>query len=240
MEITFSKIFKIILSHLLVILLCAVLFGAAGYAYTKYTVEPSYSSSMKLMVVSTKQNENSVSDISAMRRIVNTYVEMLDSRDFYELIKEDCGYPYSPNELKSMITFTTKEESEAFNVTVIAPTEKECWTLINSLDKQSQQYIGNKYTQLTITAVESPDRPVQNPIHTVRNAVLMFLFGFVLMTVIFIIINETDVRIHSEKELAGRYELPILGVVPNFDVKKQRKDTKTTADKPKVEEETQK
>lgn len=235
MEINFSKIFKIIVSRLLIIVLTAVLFGAAGYAITVYTVKPSYSSGMKLMVIS-PDGVNTYNEISTMRRMVNTYVELLDSRDFYEIIKEKSGLSYAPQTLKSMITYTTKDESEAFNVSVVAPTKEECAKLIETLDKQSQEYIGKKYSQLTITAVESPSEPVEKSNGLVRNVILMFIGGFVVATLLFTAINEFDVRVHSEEELTEHYDLPILGVVPNFEVKKRRVKEHGLPEEPTPEE----
>ncbi len=221
MELSASKIFKVIFSHIWIIILTAVVFAAAGFAYSHYRIPPTYTSSMKLMVTS-EDTLTSPNEITAMIRMVNTYVEMLDSRDFYELVKEDCQLRYSPAALKSMITYTIKEDSEAFTVTVVAGSAEECSTIINSLDEQAHKYVREKYNKLTITSVESPSVPYESS-STNRNTILAFLIGFVLSCAIVFIWNELDVRIKSEEDLGERYDIPILGVVPTFEVKKKHR-----------------
>ena len=145
MELSATKILKTIFSHIWIILICAILFGVGGYAYSHYCIPPTYTSSMKLMV-SSEDTVTSYNEITAMRRMVNTYVEMLDSRDFYQLVKDDCELSYSPSQLKSMITFTTKEDSEAFTATVVAASSEECFKIIHSLDEQAGQYVSENTT----------------------------------------------------------------------------------------------
>ena len=231
MELSATKILKTLLTHIWIIILCAVLCGVGGYAYSHYNIPPTYTSSMKMMV-SSAETITSYSEITAMRRMVNTYVEMLDSRDFYQLIKEDCSLDYTPAQLKNMITFITKEDSEAFTVTVVAASSEECSTIIHSLDSLSGQYVSEKYNQLIITAVESPSTPSESS-STKRNAVLAFLVGMLLSAAIIIICNEFDTRVKSEEDLWQRYDIPILGVVPTFDVKKKgraKRDVKVEED----------
>lgn len=224
MELTASKIVKVIFSHIWIILICAILLGAAGYAYSHYYIPPTYTSSMKLMVTSQDTMSN-YSEITTMRRMVNTYVEMLDSRDFYQIIKEECDLNYSSSQLKSMITYTTKEDSEAFTATVVTLDPDECSKIIQCLDEQVHKYVSQKYNKLTITSVESPNTPYKTS-NTVRNAVLAFLAGLMLSAAAVVIWNEFDVRIKSEEDLRARYNIPVLGVVPTFDLKKKHSGKK--------------
>ncbi len=219
MELTASKIFKVIFSHIWIILLCAILLGGAGYAYSHYNIPPTYTSSMKLMVTS-QDSVSNYSEITAMRRMVNTYVEMLDSRDFYDVIRKECDLNYSASQLKSMITYTTKEDSEAFTATVVTLDPNECSKIIQCLDEQVHKYVSQKYNKLTITSVESPNTPYKSS-NTMRNAVVAFLAGMMLSAAIIVIWNEFDVRIKAEEDLRARYNIPILGVVPTFDLKKK-------------------
>ncbi len=220
MELSLTKILKTLFSHFWIIILSGIVLAAGSFAYSHYCIPPTYTSSMKLMVTS-EGTINSASEITTMRRMVNTYVEMLDSRDFYQLIKNECKLSYSPSQLKSMITYTIKEDSEAFTATVVALDCEECSQIIQCLDEQVHKYVSEKYSRLTITSVESPSVPFESS-QTKRNTILACLVGFLLSAVCIVIWSEFDVRIKSEEDLAERYGIPILGVVPTFELKKKR------------------
>lgn len=220
MELSVKKMLRVIIAHIWIILLSGIVLAAGGFAYSHYCIPPTYTSSMKLMVTSEDTMNNS-NEITTMRRMVNTYVEMLDSRDFYKVIKEACDLNYSPAQLKSMITYTIKEDSEAFTATVVTLDYDECYKIIQCLDDQVQKYVSEKYEKLTITSVESPNAPYETS-QTSRNTVLALFVGLFLSAAVVIIWSEFDVRIKSEAELSERYDIPILGTVPTFDLKKKR------------------
>ena len=220
MELSVKKMLRVIIAHIWIILLSGIVLAAGGFAYSHYCIPPTYTSSMKLMVTSEDTMNNS-NEITTMRRMVNTYVEMLDSRDFYKVIKEACDLNYSPAQLKSMITYTIKEDSEAFTATVVTLDYDECYKIIQCLDDQVQKYVSEKYEKLTITSVESPNAPYETS-QTSRNTVLAVFVGVLLSAAVVIIWSEFDVRIKSEAELSERYDIPILGTVPTFDLKKKR------------------
>ena len=220
MELSVKKIFRTLIAHVWIIILATSVLAAGGFAYAHYRIPHTFTSSMKLMVTSADA-VNNTSEITTMRRMVNTYVELLDSRDFYQVIKDNCNLPYTPAQLKSMITYTVKEDSEAFSATVVAYTREDCSKIIQCLDEQVQQYVSAKYTRLTITSVESPSEPAESS-KTVKMAILAALLGAILSAAGIIIYSEFDVRVKSEHELSERYNIPVLGTVPTFDLKKKR------------------
>ncbi len=220
MELSVKKILSAMITHIWIIILSGILLGAVGFTFAHYRIPPTYTSSMKLMVTSEDTMNNS-SEITTMRRMVNTYVEMLDSRDFYKVIKDACKLDYDPAQLKSMITYTVKEDSEAFTATVVAADYDECYTIIQCLDEQVQKYVSEKYARLTITSVESPSIPAESS-QTTRITMLALILGVVLSAVIIIIWSEFDVRIKSVEDLSAKYNIPVLGAVPTFDLKKRK------------------
>lgn len=226
MELSAKKIFNTLISNVWIIVLSGILLAAAGYAYSYYCVIPYYTTSMKLMVT-TEGTITTSSELSAMRRMVNTYVEMLDSRDFYKIIKEAADLDYSPAQLKGMITFTVKEDSEAFTVTVVTADAEECTKIIKCLNEQAHKYVNEKYEGLTITSVESPSTPATTS-HTKRNTILSFALGLMLASAFIIIWSEFDSRVKSEEDLTSRYNIPVLGSVPAFDLKKKKKSSQDT------------
>lgn len=224
MEFSLAKIVKAIIANLWIIMLSAFLLGGIGFAYSRFYIPPTYTSSMKMMVTSEEAITN-YTEITAMRRMVNTYIEMLNSRDFYQEVKKECDLEYSATQLQSMVSFTPKEDSEAFTAKVVANTPEECYKIINCIDALATEYVANKYNKLYITTVESPNVPYRSS-RTPRNTALAFLIGLFFSSVVIIIIHELDTRIKSEKDLTSRYDYPILGIVPSFNSKSKSQNAK--------------
>lgn len=220
MEISITKLFRIFKSGILIIILISILFAAAGFAYTKYCTQPTYSSSMKLMLIS-ESGVSNYTDITLVRRLVNTYIQMLDSRDYYEHIKKDLPYDLSAAQIKKMISYVSNDDSEAFSVTVTTLDPDQCSAIISIINKTAADYIIQKYDKVVIETIESPNVPAQSPSNTLRNTLLGFILGALISFGCLFLKSECDTRIKSEAEFHEQYDLPILGTVPDFTVKKK-------------------
>lgn len=213
MEITLSKLLKLVTTHLLIIALCGVLGAFAGLGYTTFFVDESYSSTIKLMVISP---DKEITDIASQRRAVNSYIAMLDSRDFYAEVAEQTGMNVSGSYIGSMLDYESDSESEAFSVTITAPTATECQIVAATFQEMVPQKISNAFLDATLNIVEHAYAPVRSGSNRNRNMALGLFVGCALCVGILLIRDLLDVRVKSEEDLAQRYTVPVLGCVPDF------------------------
>ena len=68
----------------------------------------------------------------------------------------------------------------------------------------------------TITVVDRAERGDRMPANTMRNGLLGGIIGFALSYGIFLINHLLDNTIKDEKDLKTRFNVNVLGVVPNF------------------------
>ena len=231
MEISFYKLVKILASRLLSIIIISVLCGFASLAYTVAFVKPQYTSSVKLMV-SQEGGNQSAQNISIMIRLVNSYIELLDSRDFYAEVANESGLNYSAGAVGRMISYTAKEDSEVFLATVTAATASDCQAIISSLMTCIPPRIESAFNKVTLKVVETPNGPAATSSQRVRNTILGTVAGALLASVVILMREFFDTRCKEPGDLTERYGLPILGTIPEIRTKKRKiVNAPTAADK---------
>lgn len=230
MEFTYEKFFKLLKEHLLVILAGGILCFAAAFAYSKFVIDPVYYSQSKIGIQSEKQlsQTNPTVEINYARMIVYSYLEILDSHDFFEQVYQsipDSYKPKSDEELRKNTSLTIKDNTEVIQIQY------------NSTDKDSVQYITSKivekictYTPLTesykanVSVYESATDPeISNDNITLYSAI-GFVLGVVIVFIIIVLRDMLDTRVKTVNDLKERYNLPVLGAIPTFKGKKFKRE----------------
>lgn len=214
MEISILKLLQILSKRLLIIVIITALCAFSAFAYTVCCVKPHYVSSVKLMVTQAGGTA-SAHQIETLIRLVNSYVELLDSRDFYAQLAKESQLELSSGAVSKMVSYTINEQSEIFKITVSADTATQCQQLISTLVRLAPQRIENAFAQVTLQVIESPSRPAPTSSHRFRNTLLGAVLG-ALLCATFIIVRELfDTRCKDPNLLIDRYDLPVLGIVPS-------------------------
>ena len=219
-EIDLRRIFVVLLTRAWLIILVAVICGAAAFSYAKFGVRPTYSASVKIYV-----NNNyselpgySSSQLEAANRLANTYIEILNSRDVLKEVQEKTGLgeKYSVAELKGMLSAAPVNETEIFRVTVTCNNYKDAATIVNAaatiLPEKSIEFVEGSKLYVVEWAQENPNKVGPSfPKYTLLGAVV----GGFLTAAILVILELLDTTIHSEEFLDVVYkDYPLLAVIP--------------------------
>ena len=133
------------------------------------------------------------------------------------------GKEYTAGMIKSMINFTSAEESTTFTIVVTSEDPEEAYTIARLCELITADYIeklypGTGYVTTIDSAVQSGS-PINN------NKVLLTLVGFaaglILAFVIVYIIELADNRIKDQDELAEKTGLSIMGIIPDTQLEKK-------------------
>ncbi|HOJ47994.1 MAG TPA: Wzz/FepE/Etk N-terminal domain-containing protein [Bacillota bacterium] len=230
MEFTYEKFFKLIKEHLIVILAGGILCFAAAFAYSKFMIDPVYYSQSKIGIQSEKQISpaNPTVEINYARMIVSSYLEILDSHDFYEQVYQsipDEYKPSSPEELRKNTSLTIKDNTEVIQIQY------------NSTDRDKVQFVTSKivekictYTPLTesykanVSIYESATAPKVSNDNITLFSIVGFVLGIVIVFVIVLLKDMLDTRVKTVNDLKERYNVPVLGAIPTFKGKKLRRE----------------
>lgn len=129
---------------------------------------------------------------------------------------------YTAQYIKSLISFSTAEESTTFSLTVKSTDYEEAYTVAKLCEIVVADYIEEIYPGSGI--VTTIDKAVMNSRaindKTTFTTLAGILLGLVAAYVIVYIIELADNRIKNEEELAEKTGLSVVGIIPDTQVEK--------------------
>ncbi len=220
-RISVVEICKLFLFHWWRIAIAAVAGALIAYGISSYYIIPTYSSRGSLYVnnntIQRTQNVN-ITDIATSQQLALTCIELLTSDTFMEAVKEDSKLPYTPNQIKSMLSLQPMNETEIIEIRVNSHDPKHSQILVNAVLRGAQEEIiriiqaGNVKVVDEATLPQAPSSP-----NVVKNVAIGFLVGVALCMLLVFLIDVFDSRIKIEGDLMEVRELPLLGIIPDID-----------------------
>lgn len=212
-----------LMRKLWLIVLCAVIIGAAAFGYTKYFVTPMYRASVTIYVNNNRLNVEgstatlTTSDLSVAQRLVSTYVITLKSDRVLNKVAQELDVEMSASQIRGMISAEAVDNTEVFNVTITNADPALAAQIANAVakvapDEISEIVVGSSTKIIDYATVpKSPSSP-----NVMRNTALGAVIGIVLAAVIAILQELLDVRVREEQDVTRLSEAPILGRIPDF------------------------
>lgn len=213
------RLFVAVLRKLWVVILAAVICAGAAFVGTLYFVKPKYRSSALLYVNGNALSVGSISisDLTAAKDLVNSYIVILQSRETLNAVKDYAGIDYDATELRGMISAASVNDTEIFEVYVTSTDPYEAEKIANAiaviLPKRIESIIDGATAKIVDSAVV-PSAPY-SPNYT-KNAALGFICGALLVIAIVIIRDILDTTIRTADDISSITSLPVLAAVPDM------------------------
>lgn len=208
------------------ILLAALLLGAAGFSYAYYLVTPMYESTALMYVnnsdISVGSTSISLSDLSASKTLVDTYIVIMKTRTMLNEVIEEAELSYTYEELYEMIDAKSLNDTEIFGITVTGANPEEIERIANTvadiLPGKISEIMDGSSARLVDFAV-IPTKPSSPNI--MKYTAMGVLAGLVLSCGIIILRVLLDEQIRGGDYLTQTYELPLLAEIPDLLSKKK-------------------
>ncbi len=223
MNISIKLILQDLVRRIWIILLCGILGLVFMYVYTKTQVAPVYTTTMKVSALAVVEETDDISVgsyinmMTLSQRRVSTYIELMKTSSFYQRIADVSGTGYTPGAVGSMLSFNQIEDLGLFTITITGTNPDAIKAIGDALCQELDSYINSVQAFSTITVIEPPYRP-SIPINEALqgNCVKGFLIGSILAIAVIAVIAFFDTHIKDEETLTTRYNIPVLGVIPDF------------------------
>lgn len=218
-------------------LIIAVIWGAAmGVVYTRYMVEPKYSSSVTLIlskpttevatdIYNTPEGGITQSDIMLNQNLISTYREIMESRRVSKAVIEKLSLNMSYAEFKKCINVSSVKDTDVIKLS-ITTTEPElsakiATEMINVFSEEVVKIYNIKNVSI-IDEAEVNRNPVN--VNYTKNAVIFAMVLFILTALVIFLIYYFDNTIKSKDEIEKLLEVPVLAVIPMIDGQKEEKN----------------
>ena len=222
-EIDLLELLRAWWSHILAIVLTAVVCAGIALGGTLVFVTPTYKANALMYVNSSdislagSKLSISASDLSAAKSLVDTYIVIMNTRTTLNEVIEKSGVSYTYEQLKGMISASSVNSTEIFSVEVTSTDPQEAELLANTIATVLPEKISAVVDGCSVRIVDNAVVPVRRaaPSYT-KNTMLGFLLGAVLACGVVTVAFLMDDKIHNGDYLIDTYKLPVLATIPDL------------------------
>ncbi len=237
------KILVALLRKWKVIVLFAVIGALVGYFYTANFTQLTYTSTVEFLAYAvdtgdelmdngstTTNNANQVriSNTSKMNyamKMLSTYIEVMSTNEFNNMVAQDLNdrinSSYTGTTIKNALTIEGVEDTAMFKITVTTTSADLSYEIAHQLETSVPKMMKTTNNGLVDASVE--DKPVKasaaGSLGYAKKCTIAAIIGIVIAAAFIILRNLLDVRIRTSEELIEKYNVPVLGSIPSFEVR---------------------
>lgn len=220
-EIDLFEILSILKSNLLWIILSAVLFAIAGWAYTTYAITPQYEASVNMIVNTKTDNTSAVSTdtINSARNLVSTYAIIIKSNTVLNQVIKDLDIDnMTYDTLEGKVSVNAINDTQVMRVAVQDPDPELARKIVKEIAKISPEEIVDA-VEAGSCKVVSQVRVSSSPIspNVTKNTALAAIVGIAVVMVIVVVKSLLANYIVDDDDIQKYLGLPILGVIPEIE-----------------------
>ncbi len=234
-EITILSLIELALKHILSIVIAGIVFALAAIGYCSYIAEPLYSASGAILVTNGAIITNyNVDDLPESERIQNTDIitslnfiptaeQILQENGIYKELSQKLDNKYTYGKLSAMSSIKSRGNNSLYiDVSFSANSENEAVYLVNEFMDIIPSYFEKKVTGVAISydTVDSAAKISPRPFFTAAVAAIV---GMLIVYFIHFAIFMTNTSIKNEDDFRQRFDVPVIGSIPDFSYAKAPK-----------------
>ena len=228
MEFSVKEVINLVFKRIIWIIIGLFVGVSASFVCSKYIINPSYTASVQLYVIP-NDTEASVrlNELNYAQKVVTTYINFLNTNVFYEKILDDTKLDYSINQLKAMTSVKSINNTEIFQISVTSYSAETSYSLAESMERIAPELIKSIKPSAEISVVDPvkfPNRPSGPDI--IKNTIIGGMLGLTASVFIILLVEILDTNIKNKEDLIAKYQLPVLGEIPNINLSKDDRKTK--------------
>lgn len=231
-----QKILFALLRKWKLIVIFAVIGALVGYFYTNQYTTLTYSSDVKFLAYATDGNddvdENSsvevmrssnTSKMNYTRSMLPTYITIMQTNEFHVRVISDLNETYNSNfssdTLNGALEIKNLNDTSIFQITVTTTDPELSYKIAKQLETTVPKVMKEKNQGLVRASVE--DRAIKATTAGSKGYAKKMMFSTLIavaLSAAYVVLRTLlDVRIKSSDELTEKYNIPVLGSVPNFE-----------------------
>ncbi len=222
-NINILEIGSILIHKLWIILLSCILCGLACYVYATYYIDPLYTSDVTMLINSTRVivdssgiNRYTYETGADPARIISAYSVVVKSNAVLSAVIEKTGLDYSTAQLKSMFNLSPVNGTEVFQIRVSNTDPKMAAKIANSLAEVVPEELKRIVKVGTVEVIDSAVPASRPSSPNVPSTVLIGMaIGVMVAALVIVGFEYLNTTIRSEDELEDKYEIPVIGSIPD-------------------------
>lgn len=232
-----QKILTLLLSKWKTLIIFALIGTFVAYFFTANFTTLTYASSVEFLAYavdkeqefsdssSSQQQISNTSKMNYAMKMMATYIELFKTNEFNQKVADALNENLNTNYSASMIKHATSieyiEDTALFKMTVTTTDPDLSYQIAHQLEETVPNVMKTTNNGLVNASVEDTalKATTSQSLGYVKKCLIGFLAGIVLAAAFYILKDLIDVRIKSSEELTERYDIPVLGTIPEFELK---------------------
>ncbi len=217
-EIDFKKIFSIMLTNKILIILILLLSIVLGYFYSYYYKRPEYKSTVT-MLLSVNEEKNSKeltqTDLTLNSSLISTYTSIIKSTSVIAKTIENLGLNISVENLQKDIEVIQVKNTQFLKVSVKNNKPEVSKNIANELVKVFAEQIKEIYKIQNINIIDEAE--IENKpcnVNHIKDICISGTLGVFVSILLIMFIYLFDDTIKDEKDLEAQLKLMNIGVLP--------------------------
>ena len=231
-EIDLMRIFEALFRRMWAIVVVAVIFACGTGAYTQFVMQPTYTSTSAMLVLTKETTLTSLADLQIGSQLTKDYTVLIKSRPVLEEVIANLGLDMSYKDLKSQIKIENPEDTRILYISVTMGSAKQAKVVVDELATISSAYIADAMEITAPKIIEDGEvATTKTSPSLTKNTMIGFLVGAFLVCAIIVVLELLDDAVQSEADVERYLELSILAVVPNKVTEQKKKKKKVQKEK---------
>jgi len=238
-----QKILFAVLRRWKLLVVFALIGVLLGYFYTSHFTTLTYTSNVKFLAYAVDANDDlgeisqtassssksadyvrtsNTSKMNYAMKMLPTYVEIMKTNEFMtkvtNALNKKQNSNYSVGTIKNSIKVELVEETAIFTISVTTTNAELSYNIAQQLETSVPQMM--KQTNSSLVHASVQDKAVKaasaGSLGYPKKCAIGAIIGIVIAAAYVILRTLFDVRIKSSDELSDKYNIPVLGSIPNF------------------------
>ena len=227
-EIDLLEVLVVLLSRAWLIILCALVAGAASFAFSKFVLTEQYESTTRIYILN-RQNDNALtySDVQLGTQLTKDFTEIVKSRYVLEKVIATCGLTESSGALASRISVVTKSDTRIIAITVTDPDPARAQYVADEVRKEAADRIKSVMDIEAVNVVDEASFPTYPSAPIKRNwAFIGALIGAFVCSVVILVRFMMDDTVKTSEDVERYLGLSTLGMIPSRDFEEKKRKNK--------------
>lgn len=221
-EIDIVEILFLLRSKLLILFLSMVVFAGLLYGYTSLLIQPLYSSTGKLFILTKSTSLTSLADIQVGTQLTQDYIELVQSRPVVDTVIKNLNLQSSYEDVLEQISVSNPNNTRLLVITVNAAEPETAKAMVDEFIAVSKSSISKIMRTDEPSVVEYGhigDKPVN--VHVARNTVIGAILGLFIAGAIIIVLYLINDTIKTSDDIEKYLGLNTLASIPMSEEEKQ-------------------
>lgn len=228
-EIELRQYWEVLRKRWLIVMVLPLIAALTSGIISFFVLKPVYQASTTLIVgkkasesgqAAVQMLDNSV--LQANLQLAKTYATIAQSRTVEQNVLKDLNLPLTVEGLNSLISINPVKTTEILEIQVSNTNPELAASIANSMAQEFSKAVIEIKKVDSVSIVDTavtPDKPVK-PNKTL-NVLIAFVVGLMASVGLVFLLEYIDNTIKTSDDVEKLLGIPVLGVIPNYDLGKQ-------------------